>query len=330
MSTRSFAITASASEISLNPDGKATAAFTVTNTSPRPVRGQVRVTPLGSTDPSWLKLQGPDESNFNSSESRQVVVDISPTAGAAPGKHSFRLDICATTNPDDDFTQGPATSVIIAATPAAPAPPKPFPLWILLVILAVVLAGGAFAVSQLLKKPDAPSFLVRVGHSTGIDPETVMFNGTVEVPGVLKPDTEMELVGMHDSIKGKVIKVKKNGLDSTDLLTNDIVSITMKVPSTAAFPGRVLAFPGKVTAHKRIKAKITFTEPLLAALRENKLLNFDIRAYLNGKFIDLPDGIKSGETKTVTLELTLPVVTAKGREFEIYEGDPDSGGTLLG
>ena len=155
MSSRSFSITAATQEVPLGPEGAASVAFTVTNQTTRPLRGQGQARALGSTDASWLKLQGGLEFDFAASESRQISMNLEVPAKAPPGQYRFRLDVCSVANPDDDFTQGPEVSFTVRDTPPPPAPPKPFPLWILFCILGVILVGGGIAVWQL-RKPTAP------------------------------------------------------------------------------------------------------------------------------------------------------------------------------
>jgi hypothetical protein len=61
---RIFAITAASDRVPTGGDGRGEITFTVTNSSARPLRGQLRVRPLGSTKGEWLSVAGETDS-FN-------------------------------------------------------------------------------------------------------------------------------------------------------------------------------------------------------------------------------------------------------------------------
>ena len=142
MPERSFSITAATPGITLDTQRKGTVAFTVTNSTSRLLRGQMQIRPLGETKAEWLRLQGAAEINFAPSETHQVAIEIQAPPGTPPGKYRFRLDACSTSNPDDDYTEGPVVSVEMPVPPAKTVDKKPFPLWILLLILGIVVIGG--------------------------------------------------------------------------------------------------------------------------------------------------------------------------------------------
>jgi hypothetical protein len=129
-----FAITAASDRVSVGGDGRGEITFTVTNSSPRPLRGQLRVRPLGSTKNEWLNVAGEAERAFSPNATQQVVVKVATPPGAPAGKYQFRLDAFSVINPDDDFTEGPTIDLEVKATEA---PKKAFPWWI------VAAAAGA-------------------------------------------------------------------------------------------------------------------------------------------------------------------------------------------
>jgi beta-lactam-binding protein with PASTA domain len=171
---KTFAITTTATDtLKTDARGHAEAVFTVTNTSPRPVRGMARVKALESAKQEWLQITGESERDFAPGGTQQFVVTFdarvtvppasgtkppgtsstasTPTTGAAADKYSFRIDVASATNPDEDFTEGPVVKVELpAAKPASP--PKPFPKWIFIPIAAVVLIGIAVGLFFLLRK----------------------------------------------------------------------------------------------------------------------------------------------------------------------------------
>ena len=131
---RIFAITAASERVTAGGDGRGEITFTVTNSSARPLRGQLRVRPLGSTKGEWLSVAGEAERVFSPNATQQVVVKVATPPGTPAGKYQFRLDAISVINPDDDFTEGPTIDLEVKATEA---PKKAFPWWI------IAAAGGA-------------------------------------------------------------------------------------------------------------------------------------------------------------------------------------------
>jgi hypothetical protein len=140
----SFTITAAGQTVALDAAGSGQAAFTVTNTTGATIRGRAIPTPQpgaeGGQAPAkeWFTIQGEALRGFAPGTAEQVVVAVKVPPGTPPGKYAVRLDVVAEANPDEDFTQGPSVSFDVAAT----APKKPFPVWIPIVILLVLIAGG--------------------------------------------------------------------------------------------------------------------------------------------------------------------------------------------
>jgi len=135
-----FAITAASERVSTRGDGSGEITFTVTNSSARPLRGQLRVRPLGSTKGEWLNIAGETERIFSPNATQQVVVKVVTPPGAPAGKYQFRLDAISVVNPDDDFTEGPTIDLEVKPTEA---PKKAFPWWIIAAAAgAVILVVG--------------------------------------------------------------------------------------------------------------------------------------------------------------------------------------------
>jgi hypothetical protein len=138
---RIFAITAASERVTVGGDGRGEITFTVTNSSARPLRGQLRVRPLGSTKGEWLGVAGETERAFSPNATQQVVVKVATPPGAPAGKYQFRLDAISVINPDDDFTEGPTVDLEVKAMEA---PKKAFPWWIV-----AAAAGGVVLIVTL-------------------------------------------------------------------------------------------------------------------------------------------------------------------------------------
>jgi beta-lactam-binding protein with PASTA domain len=156
---RVFAITIANETARLDSEGKGEVAFTVTNTTARPIRGQHRVKPLDSTNADWLSVAGETERDFSPNATHQVAVKISVPAGTPAGKYSFRLDAVSTNNPDEDYTEGPTVAIEVQASKK---PPPQIPWWIVIVAAIVVVVGGVAA--WVLLRPrmvDVPNVLTK-------------------------------------------------------------------------------------------------------------------------------------------------------------------------
>ena len=131
-----FTITTATTDIKTDASGKASAIFTATNTSNKPLRGMARARSMGSTQQGWLEVEGETEKDFAAGGTQQFTVNVKFT-GPEAGKFPFRLDVASANNPDEEFTEGPAVTVETAA-PAAPVK-KGFPVWLIIVIAAAAL-----------------------------------------------------------------------------------------------------------------------------------------------------------------------------------------------
>ena len=160
----SFTVTSLSEKVTLDDSGAARASFTVTNTSPQPLRGRLPARPLGAAKADWFTV--PDAvRDFAPDGAQQVVVQLEVPRGATAGTYSFRLDAVSEADPDEDFTEGPSVAFDVKARPK---PKKRFPWWILIVVGALVLLIIIAAVIFLL---------VRGGEETG-----VISSGNVTMP----------------------------------------------------------------------------------------------------------------------------------------------------
>src|SRR5262245_29596891 len=157
--SRVFAITSTTDHVSLNTDGKGEVTFTVTNSSDRMIRGQLKIRSLEETKSDWLKVAGELERDFSPGSTQQIVVKVHVPGAMRTGKFSFRVDVISVENPDEDYTEGPAVS-LTAGLPAPPA--KPFPWWILIVVCVSLVLVSVLIYLLIPKKRDIPLVIVPV------------------------------------------------------------------------------------------------------------------------------------------------------------------------
>ncbi len=178
MATRSFAITADDKPLALDDKGSAELTINVSNTSAKPIRGQAKLVPLGTTKLDWLRINGEVERierNFAANEAQQFVIRITAPPGAPSGKYSFRVNVMSVQNPDDDYAEGPVVSFEMRTPIVAPTPKgKKFPWFYIL--LALVLVGGGITLALVLSGPASKlQAAFSANPSQGFAPLTVIF-----------------------------------------------------------------------------------------------------------------------------------------------------------
>ena len=157
---KTFTITTTAPDtVKIDAKGHAEAAYTVTNTSSRPVRGMASAAALDSTKQEWLQITGETDRDFAAGSTQQFVVTFdTPLAASTPppkpasgapakpatdtattDRYGFRLVVANATNPDEDFTEGQTIRVELPNA-APPKEKKPFPKWVFIPIGIVALA----------------------------------------------------------------------------------------------------------------------------------------------------------------------------------------------
>jgi beta-lactam-binding protein with PASTA domain len=163
---KTFTITTTASDsIKTDAKGHAEVAYTVTNTTSRPVRGMAKAAALDSTRQEWLHITGETDRDFAAGSTQQFVVSFDappPPAGdpASADKYGFRLVVASATNPDEDFTEGQTIRVELPKV-APPPVSKPFPKWVFIPIgVAVLLVIGVVLWLVLRAKAQPKAFVV--------------------------------------------------------------------------------------------------------------------------------------------------------------------------
>jgi hypothetical protein len=167
----SFTVTAAGGNVNLDGSGQASASFTVTNTSPQDVTGELLTKASEPAKPEWFSIVGESIRDFTPNAAQDVVVQLAVPPGSPPATYAFRLDAVAEDDPDEDYTEGPSVSFEVAAPP--PPQKKKFPWWILILVGAIVLLIVIGVVVFLLTRgggSDQASQLV--GNWRNVDPNT--------------------------------------------------------------------------------------------------------------------------------------------------------------
>lgn len=198
---RIFDVTAASDSVRLDARGQGEMPFTATNVSGRHLRGRAVLIAEDAASKSWLSLSGDAERDFPIGGVQQFGVKVAVPAGTKPGSYKFRLDVVSVENPDEDYAQGPT---VAASVTLPPVPPRPFPWWIPVVAVVVLLVvGGVVAY--------------------------VLFTNKVEVPRIVG----MDPTAAKNALEAKHLKAEPTGEERTGNVTPGLVSRQDPVATSA-------------------------------------------------------------------------------------------------
>jgi hypothetical protein len=121
-----FNVTATTNDVQLPVTRQGSVVLTISNISGKPQQGRVSLAALDSTKATWLGVDGGIDRTFPVGGAQQVTIRIAVPNDAAPGHYTFRPDVVAVQDPDDDSTQGPTLAFEV---PPPPPPPPVEPWW---------------------------------------------------------------------------------------------------------------------------------------------------------------------------------------------------------
>lgn len=160
---RDFAITTVKSQIELKKGKKSSVSYTVTNSTGNQLTARARISPLEGADESWFTIEGESERDFAENDTQQYSVSVNIPAEIQSGSYKFKLDVFSVENPDEIFSEGPVIEILISEAPVDDNNnDKPFPLWIIAVIAAVILIGSGIIWYVVKSKPDPEPEVVKI------------------------------------------------------------------------------------------------------------------------------------------------------------------------
>lgn len=227
-----FAITTTTENLiaDVNGTAKASIIFTVTNNTDKPVRGIAKLQPLDQTQDAWLSLDGEPEKDFPAGGTQIFTVIFNkPLETLAEGKiepeekYPYKLIVASVVRPDEDFDEGPLTTII---KPERKGVIKGggVPWWVFLIIGIVVLAalvvGLIFGLRSCGKGPDKP----------GTPTPTPVETNQVAVP----PLKDFSLAVATNKLNEAKLKIKKIDLVKADGTPNQVVDQNPKAGEMVA------------------------------------------------------------------------------------------------
>ncbi len=135
--------------------------LTVRNTAESDQTGRLSV--ISETgEPGWFSIEGAPptspgmlERDFAAGSGQTVTVLVNIPPEAAAGTYVFRVRVAAEADPNNDFADGPAVSMVVPPLVVQP-PKKPFPWWAVAVAAVLVIAIGVGG--WLFLRPSPPQF----------------------------------------------------------------------------------------------------------------------------------------------------------------------------
>ncbi len=187
------------------------------------------------------------------------------------------------------------------------------------------------AVDEYIPSPQRDSekpFLMPVEDAFSITGRGTVATGRVE-RGVLKVSDSVERVGLHGETKAYVvtgIEMFHKLLDEAQAGDN-IGALLRGIQRNEIERGQVLAKPGSVTPHHKIKGQVYVLKKEEGGRHTPFLSNYRPQFYFRTTdvtgVITLPDGVEMcmpGDHVEMTIELIYPVAMEKGLRFAIREG----------
>ena len=170
---RYFDITALTTLISLDAERKGVASLTVTNATNASIRGDAIVIPKSGAKQEWFTIERASR-HYDPGASEQLSVAIDAGMDAAPATYGFQVRVLLGGGvPEEQFDDGPLVKFDVEEIPDKPQPPtptpkKPFPWWIVAIIVGAIAALliGVAIWFFVIRKPPLTGDDVRIVSST--------------------------------------------------------------------------------------------------------------------------------------------------------------------
>jgi hypothetical protein len=110
-----FNVTTTDNDLKLKDSRQGVVALTVSNISGKAQDGRLALVALDPTQAAWLGVVGNATRTFPVGGAEQFAVQIAVPKDAAPGRYTYRPDVAAVANPDEDSTTGPVLAFEVPA-----------------------------------------------------------------------------------------------------------------------------------------------------------------------------------------------------------------------
>ena len=198
-----FAITTTTNTVSLDSSRQGQTSFTVSNSTRKTIRGHASIVAQPASAASWLTLLDEAERSFAGSGSQQYAIQIAIPANAKTGEYTFQLHVADLANPDENFSEGPTVSFTVEESTTRQK--KPFPWWIVVVILGaiILIIGTIYSLTRVFQKTPVAATTQPSATPTPAIPRwlhiTPMPTARTYLAAVLGPDGRIYTIGGYGS-----------------------------------------------------------------------------------------------------------------------------------
>ncbi|MBN1983464.1 MAG: PASTA domain-containing protein [Chitinivibrionales bacterium] len=158
---RTFEITTPTKQVALDKTSrKCTVAFTIKNSSTNREKCIVKIVPLGSSQKEWFFLEEDSTFMIEANQVKSISPIVTIGADVKAGQYQFRLDAYSEKNPDDDYTEGQAVTVVVPQAQPEDEKKKEIPWWIIIVgCIVILLITGVVVFLIVFSKVKVPSVI---------------------------------------------------------------------------------------------------------------------------------------------------------------------------
>src|SRR6188508_966431 len=195
------------------------------------------------------------------------------------------------------------------------------------------------AVDEYIPQPDRPKdqpFLMPIEDVFSISGRGTVVTGRIE-RGIVKVGEEVEIVGIRDTTKTTVTGVEMFRKLLDEGRAGDNVGVLLRGTKKEEIErGQVLAKPGSITPHKKLKAEVYVLKKEEGG-RHTPFFNgyrpqFYFRTTDVTGIVTLPEGaemVMPGDNVSLEIELITPIACEEGLRFAIREGGKTVGAGVV-
>ena len=190
-------------------------------------------------------------------------------------------------------------------------------------------------IPEPVRETDKP-FLMAIEDVFSIEGRGTVPTGRVE-RGVIHPNEEVELVGLHDTVKTVAVSIEMFNKTLDEGRAGDNVGVLLRgLKKEDVERGQVLAKPGSITPHTEFEGEI-YVLTKEEGGRHTPFFNgykpqFYFRTTDVTGDVTLPEGtemIMPGDTVNLKIKLIVPIATEEKQRFAIREGGKTVGAGVV-
>jgi len=190
-------------------------------------------------------------------------------------------------------------------------------------------------IPEPVRETDKP-FLMAIEDVFSIEGRGTVPTGRVE-RGVIHPNEEVELVGLHDTVKTVAVSIEMFNKTLDEGRAGDNVGVLLRgLKKEDVERGQVLAKPGSITPHTEFEGEI-YVLTKEEGGRHTPFFNgykpqFYFRTTDVTGDVTLPEGtemVMPGDTVNLKIKLIVPIATEEKQRFAIREGGKTVGAGVV-